>query len=90
LNRTVFPALTFTGSPVRGLSPLRAFVFTTRNVPKLRRVKPPEVLSSLTIAANQIGGGALCGYASRSEGFLKNGGEKGFGQDWIPFDWFGV
>ena len=51
LNLTVFPAFTFTGSPVRGLRALRAFVLATRNVPKLGRVKPPDVFSSLTMAA---------------------------------------
>lgn len=34
LKRTVLPALTLTGSPVRGLSALRALVFLTVNVPK--------------------------------------------------------
>src|ERR1700742_4494979 len=51
LNLTVLPAFTLTGSPVRGLSALRAFVLATRNVPKLGRVKPPEVVSSLTMAS---------------------------------------
>jgi hypothetical protein len=34
LNLTVLPAFTLTGSPVRGLSALRAFVLATRKVPK--------------------------------------------------------
>jgi hypothetical protein len=41
----------FTGSPVRGLTPLRALVFFTVKVPKLGSVKPPLFFSSLTIAS---------------------------------------
>jgi hypothetical protein len=51
LKRMVLPALILTFSPVRGLSPGRAFVLTTRKVPKLGRVNPPSFFSSHTIAA---------------------------------------
>ena len=54
MKRTVLPALTFTGSPVRGFIALRAFVFFTVNVPKLGSVNPPSFFSSLTIASISV------------------------------------
>ena len=51
LKRTVLPAFTLTGSPVRGFSALRALVLRTVKVPKLGSVKPPVDFSSFTIAA---------------------------------------
>src|SRR6185312_10699009 len=50
-KRTVLPAFTLIDSPVRGLSPLRAFVFLTVNVPKLGSVNLPLFFSSLTMAS---------------------------------------
>src|ERR1700690_3072075 len=51
LKRTVLPAFTLIDSPVRGLSPFRAFVFLTVNVPKLGSVNLPLFFSSLTMAS---------------------------------------
>src|ERR1700684_303004 len=51
LKRTVLPAFTLIDSPVRGLSPFRAFVFRTVNVPKLGSVNLPLFFSSLTMAS---------------------------------------
>ena len=50
LKRTVFPALTFTFSPVRGLSACLALVFRTVKVPKPGSVNFPAFFISLTIA----------------------------------------
>ena len=41
LKRTVWPAFPLTGSPVLGLSALRAMVLATRKVPNEGRVKLP-------------------------------------------------
>jgi len=49
LNRTVFPAFTLTGSPVRGFSAFRAFILRTVNVPNPGSVNLADFLSSLTI-----------------------------------------
>ena len=51
LKRTVLPAFTLTGSPVRGFRALRALVFFTVKVPNEGRVKPPSFLSSRTMAS---------------------------------------
>jgi hypothetical protein len=51
LNRTVFPAFTRIGSPVRGLTPLRALVRRTENVPKPGKVNFCFRFNSLTIAS---------------------------------------
>src|SRR5471030_326650 len=51
LKRTVLPAFTLIDSPVRGLSPFRAFVFLTVNVPKLGSVNLPLFFNSLTMAS---------------------------------------
>ena len=51
LKRTVLPAFTLIGSPVRGFTPLRALVFLTVKVPKLGSVNPPFFFNSFTIAS---------------------------------------
>jgi hypothetical protein len=51
LKRTVLPALTLIGSPVRGFTPLRALVLRTVKVPKVGRVNLPSFFNSLTIAS---------------------------------------
>src|SRR6202021_2078725 len=51
LKRTVFPALTFIDSPVRGFSALRALVLRTVKVPKLGRVNFPDFFISLRMAS---------------------------------------
>ena len=53
LNRTVFPAFTLTGSPVRGFSAFRAFILCTVKVPNPGSVNLPEFFSSLTIAPSK-------------------------------------
>ncbi len=59
LNRTVLPAFTFTGSPVRGFIALRALVLRTVNVPKDGSVKPPSFFSCLTMASISVPAAAL-------------------------------
>ena len=71
LKRTVLPAFTLIGSPVRGLRPLRALVLRTMKVPKLGSVKLAVLLEFLDDGGHQVAGRAIrrrAGQAGRSPG----------------------
>ncbi len=78
LKRTVLPALTFTVSPVRGLSALRALVLWTVKVPKDGSVNPPLLLQFGDNGSDQVIGGLGGGNAGAVQRVLKNGGNEGF------------
>lgn len=78
LKRTVLPALTLTGSPVRGLRALRALVFLTVNMPERRKCKTTIPFQFLHNCIHKISSSLICGHPCAIDRILDDRSNKSF------------